>query len=130
MRFVLLIAACLALPACRKDETVSGYAGVGSVWVLRDLGGAAYAARATIAFPRQGRIEGEAPCNRWFAAQNAPYPWFEAGPVGSTRMACAGAGAEAAFFAALARVTLAEVAGDVLILRDEAGFEMVFERVE
>ena len=51
---------------------------------------------------------------------------LRAGPIAATRRACGELDAEAAFFAALADVSLAEVSGPVLALSNEAGVEMVF----
>ncbi len=118
------------MKASGKDETISGYATPGVTWTLSELGGAPYPTRATLTFPpEEGQIAGKAPpCNSYSATQSAPYPWFEAGgPVAATKRACPDLPAETAFFDALARVTLAEVAGEVLILSTEDGFEMVFQ---
>lgn len=123
---VLAAAAFVFMKASGRDETISGYADPDVTWTLIELGGAPFKARATISFPEEGRIAGEAPCNSYRATQSAPYPWFEAGAIAATRRACPELAAEAAFFDALARVTLAEVAGEVLILSAEDGFEMVF----
>lgn len=86
----IAVAVCiaLALSACRGDETVSGYGAADRVWVLESVDGMPFAARAELEFPEQGKIAGQAPCNRFFADQSAPYPWFKPGPIGATRMAC------------------------------------------
>jgi heat shock protein HslJ len=55
-----------------------------------------------------------------------PYPWFDAGPIASTRLACPALDAEVAFFAALGQATLIEVGGDTLILSNPDGLKMVF----
>jgi len=123
---IIALAAFIFVKAAGKDETISGYATPGVTWTLSELSGTPYPARATLTFPEEGRIAGKAPCNDYSATQNAPYPWFEAGPVAATKRACPDLPAETAFFDALARVTLAEVAGEVLILSTEDGFEMVF----
>jgi len=81
-------------------------------------------------FPETGKIAGLAPCNRYSGTMEAPYPWFEAGQVVSTRMACPDMQAEAAYLAALASMTQSEVSGNILILRDDAGHEMVFKASE
>ena len=124
---IIALAAFIFVKASGKDETISGYATPGVTWTLTELGGAPFPARATLTFPEQGQIAGKAPCNSYSATQSAPYPWFEVGPVAATKRACPDLPAEAAFFDALARVTLAEVAGEVLILSTEDGFEMVFQ---
>ena len=126
MKPLLLIpAAALLLSAC-KDETISGYADAGVVWSLVELDGAAFQASATLSFPEKGRIAGQAPCNSYSGTQTAPYPWFETGPILSTKRACPDLNAETAFFAALSKVNIAEVSGSTLILSNETGRQMVF----
>ena len=116
----------LSLTAC-ADETISGYADPDATYRLVELGGEPFPARATIRFPEEGRLEGDAPCNRWFAKQNVPYPWFEAGSIGATKRGCADLALETAFFEALGAMTLVEVQGPVLILSDDDGRSMVFQ---
>ena len=122
--------ALLALAACRTDETVRAYGGADRVWTLKELGGAPFPTTATLTFPKAGEIAGQGPCNRYFGAMKAPYPWFKAGPIGSTRMACPNLNAETAFLNALKAVTLSEVAGDTLILSNTDGLEMVFKATD
>lgn len=131
-----MIRAALVLPLlagllhCTGDETLSGYGAQGVTWRLQEMDGAPYPAKATLTFPEEGRIAGEAPCNSFSGAQTVPYPWFRAEQVAATRRACPELEAEAAFFRALSEMTLAEVAGDTLILKTEDGREMVFRAVE
>ena len=119
----------LVLTACTGDETLHAYGAGGAEWRLTELDGAPFAARATLEFPEPGRIAGQAPCNRFFGAQTAPYPWFSVQRVGATMMACPDLEQEHRYLTALEAMTLSEVAGDVLILSNEAGFEMVFTRI-
>ncbi len=123
----------LTLPALLApylaDETVSGHALRDVSYVLQGVGDSAAAARFTIAFPTEGRIEGEGPCNRFSARQTAPYPWFAVEGLVSTKRACPALAEESAYLEALAAMTLAEASGPVLILSDDTGREMVF-RVE
>jgi len=120
----------LGLGSCNADETVAGYGGADRLWELTELDGQPFDQRATLTFPETGKISGQAPCNRYFAAMEAPYPWFHAGPVAATRMACPELDAETAFLSALADMTQSEVSGDVLILRNDTGREMVFTASE
>ena len=129
MRFLALIPLLLAA-ACRGDETVASYGAGDGLWHLTGIDGAAFAARATLSFPERGRIAGEAPCNSYSGRMEAPYPWFEATDIAATRRACPDLAAEAAFFDALSEMTLAEVAGDTLILSTPEGREMIFARVQ
>ena len=109
------------------DETVRAYGAADHVWRLVELDGQPFAARATLHFPDVGRIQGRAPCNSYGADMTAPYPWFEVGPILSSRSACGDLEDERRFFDALRAATQAEVSGDTLILRDDAGREMVFK---
>ena len=122
----LALPALLGLSGCFGDETVSAYGAAGKTWQLVELEGSPFMGRATLSFPEPGRISGEAPCNRFTAAQEVPYPWFDAGPIAATRMACPELDQETAFLAALERATLVEVLGDTLILKDDSGVLMVF----
>jgi heat shock protein HslJ len=81
-------------------------------------------------FTEDGKIAGNAPCNSYSGTLSAPYPWFEVTELTATRAACAGLEAEGYYFAALIAMTQSEVAGDVLILRNEDGHEMVFKAAE
>ncbi len=123
----LAIPALLSLAACGPDETISGYAVDGAVYHLVSLDGAAFTAPATIAFPNEGTVAGQGPCNSYTADQNTYYPWFELGPIASTRRACPELAAETQFFEALAAMSFSEVSGDILLLTGEGGREMTFE---
>lgn len=108
------------------DETLAAYAPADR-YRLTDLNGAPFEAEAMLDIRTPGQISGTAPCNSYSAAQTAPYPWFAAGPIRATRMACPDLPAEQAYFAALAAMTLAEAAGDILILSNTDGGQMVFQ---
>lgn len=116
----------LALMGCQTDETISGFAGTYTVWTLSDISGADFPARATIELLKPGQIAGQAPCNRYFASQDVPYPWFKVGPIGATKMACPELTHETVFLATLSRMSLAEVTGTTLILSNDDGETMVF----
>lgn len=121
----------LILAACRGDETLASYGGEGKVWLLRELDGAAFPARATLEFPGGGRIAGVAACGRYSAAMTVPYPWFQSGPPEMSLSSCPDPAAEdlaaqTAFVKALAAMEFAEISGPVLILSNSAGREMLF----
>lgn len=120
-----LIVATLAA-SCERDETLTAYGASDRTWTLQSLDGAPFAARATLTFPAEGSVAGMAPCNSFRGRQSAPYPWFAAGPLLTTRRACPDLKAEQAFLRALEDMSLAEIAGDVLILSNDQGREMVF----
>jgi len=129
LRFALVFSV-IGLGQCSADETVAGYGGAEQVWTLTELDGTQFSKTATLSFPERGKIAGQAPCNRYFATMDAPYPWFEAGPIGATRMACPDLDAETLFLSALSEMTQSEVSGDTLVLRNDAGREMVFKATE
>ncbi len=123
----LIALAFIMTTACQTDESVTAFAGNVTVFTLQSIDGVAFAARATIDVSTAGKISGHGPCNRYFTEQAAPYPWFSAGEIGSTRMACPDLTAEAQFFDALRAMTLVEVLGGTLILSDDNGREMLFQ---
>ncbi|MDZ7710362.1 MAG: META domain-containing protein [Roseovarius sp.] len=129
MRTALLLIAMSLLGYC-QDETVSGHGGQTTTWVLHSLDGTPVSARATLTFPGEGVIAGEAPCNRYSAQQTVPYPWFAAERIISTKRACPDLDAENRYLRALSEMTLSEVAGETLILSNDAGREMLFRAEE
>ena len=124
-RAAIALALVLSLAAC-TDETISRYARPDAVYALTKLDGAAFGAKATITFPAKGAARGEGPCNAWSATQSAPYPWIALGPIASTRRACPELASEAAFFEALAEMTVAVAEDGVLTLSNDEGRQMVF----
>ncbi|KIN73946.1 META domain-containing protein [Sulfitobacter guttiformis] len=131
MKKLLLLSTLLTvLVACRSDETVRAYGAGDRIWTLKLLNDVPFPATATLTFPKTGEIAGQGPCNRYFGAMKVPYPWFDAGPIGSTRMACPDFEAETAFLQALEAATLSDVLGDTLILSNTEGLEMVFKATD
>ncbi len=130
MKAALLLALFLALPAVLAaylvDETVSGYAD-GEVYRLIELDGAPFTARATLDVSTPGQVSGEGPCTRFSAAQSVPYPWIEIGPIRATKRACPQLAEEAVYFTALSEMSLAEALGNILILTNDKGRELVFQ---
>lgn len=116
------------LAACQRDETVYSYGASGDDWILETLNGQPVAVPVTLALPKAGRLSGQGPCNQYSATQKAPYPWFEVGPLMSTKRACAALDFEATYFEALSKMTLSEVSGDVLILSNDEGSALEFTR--
>ena len=125
-RAAALLGLVLAAGCAAGDETLSAYGAAGRVWVLERIGETPASPGITLDASVPGRIAGQGPCNTYSAEQTAPYPWFSLGPIAATRRACPDMAAEAAFFDALRRATIAEVSGDLLILSNTDGLEMVF----
>lgn len=122
-----LFLASYVLIASAADETLRAYGGKNHVWTLAELNGAPFQATATLTFPQAGVIAGNGPCNLYHGTLTVPYPWFETGPIASTRRACPDLKAEAAFFQALEAASLSEITGDTLILSDDNGVLLVFK---
>lgn len=97
-----------------------------TAFTLKKVNGSAIDYSANIRFLPDGKVAGSAPCNRYFSVNKVPYPWFELGPIGSTKMACPELQHESAFLKALARMTLAEVSGNVLLLSNDADESLEF----
>ena len=113
----LSLITALALFGCDRDETAAAYGAADAVWVLQEIDGASFPARASLEFGKDGAVSGEAPCNIFSTNNSVPYPWFKAGPIAATKRACPDLKAEAQYLDALSRMTQIEVLGDVLILR-------------
>ena len=117
----------LLLAGCIGDETATAYGAADKTWMLEELGGASFSARATLVFPEPGKIAGEAPCNSYSASMTVPYPWFEAGPLATTRRLCPQISAEETYLQALSDMTLIEALGDTLILSNDTETTMIFK---
>lgn len=107
---------------------MSGQTDTADIWVLSALNETPASARITLEFPEEGRIAGQAPCNRYFATQPLPLPWFKANNIGATKMACPNLDLESRYFGLLEKMTTAEIAGDILILRGDSGETLVFNK--
>ena len=114
------------LTTCGPDETISGFADPEARYRLTSLDGEGFIANAYIRFPEPGQVTGTGPCNSFSADQRVPYPWFELGPIATTRRACPDLAAEADYFAALSEMQFAEVFDQTLLLTNDAGREMLF----
>lgn len=125
MRYVILF---LVLMGCVKDETVAGFLPKDTSFQLTEVNGNPAPYQANIQFGEKGRVTGSAPRNRYFATNDAPYPWFALSEIGSTKMAGPDLTHEVMFFNTLKSMTLAEVSGPVLILSNDAGQTLTFQQ--
>lgn len=114
------------LSFCQGDETISGYLSADAVWTLETINGVGFDARATLTFPEEGKVAGDAPCNSYSGTQIVPYPWIGIENLAVTRKACSELPQETTFLATLTDMTIAEVSGNTLILTNDQGNEMVF----
>ncbi|SPJ30096.1 META domain-containing protein [Falsiruegeria mediterranea] len=126
----LLILPFLALLQCSSDETIAAYGAAGLTWELQSIDAGRFSVPITLTFPETGRIAGQAPCNAYRATLDAPYPWFELKAFGADTSECPHLVEEGTYFAALLLMTQSEVSGNTLILRSDAGNEMVFTASE
>ncbi|GAB5435404.1 META domain-containing protein [Falsiruegeria mediterranea] len=126
----LLILPFLALLQCSSDETIAAYGAAGLTWELQSIDAGRFSVPITLTFPKTGRIAGQAPCNAYRATLDAPYPWFELKAFGADTSECPHLVEEGTYFAALLSMTQSEVSGNTLILRSDAGNEMVFTASE
>lgn len=108
------------------DETLRRYGAADRIWELTTLNGEAFEAEATITFPERNRVAGLGPCNRYFSTNTTPYPWFEIGPIASTRRSCPDIKAEQAFFEALRAAQTAIIEGETLTFSTDDAPSLVF----
>lgn len=126
----ILIALLLGLFVLTPDETVRRYGGADRTWILVEMGEKPLGGEITLTFPKRHRLAGEAPCNRFNTTNITPYPWFDAGPITSTRRSCPEMDTERAFFSALETATIAVVEGDTLTFSSEEETLLVFKAAE
>ncbi len=119
----------LTLSACLQDETVAAFDD-DQIWTLQEPDNSLFEATASLSFKDDGKVTGQAPCNTFFTEQTKPYPWIGFGPIGTTRMICTDIEAEKRFLSALMEMTLVEVSGEVMILSNDAGRQMLFKATQ
>lgn len=124
-----LLLAALALSACvttgGADETALAPDVSRMDWTLTEVDGKTPAYSATLNLAEAGRIVGQAPCNRYFAALTREGNSFVPGPIGATRMACLHMVGEAEYLALLSGITTAAQGPGLLVLSG-GGHEMRF----
>ena len=112
------------------DDALAAYGAGDLVWRLTEVDGAAAPASLTLEFAEDGAVSGAAPCNRFAAQNTAPYPWFALSPILATKRACPALAQEQEYLTLLQSITQSEVLDNVLILRNDAGQEMVFIAID
>lgn len=108
------------------SATLGGAQDNETIWKLQTIDGEAFEARATLSFPAPAQIAGTTPCNSFFGVQTQPMPGFGAARLGITQRICMHFQQEAEYITALRDMTISEFDGNRLVLRNEAGREMVF----
>lgn len=114
-----------AAPALAEDPPLTG-----TEWTLLAIDGKKVTATATLTLAEDGKIAGQAPCNRYFTANTATLPALALEAIGATRMACEALDAETAYFSALGAMTEAQVHDGHLILTGPDGRTMEYYRPE
>jgi len=125
IRFALVL---LALSACTDAVPLDTVGYSDGTWRLESINDRLFTARATLEFPTRRQMVGSAPCNSYSATLRAPFPRVRTTGIVSTEIACDALADEARFFEALAAMTIAEPGPGSLILHDEAGNQMIFQR--
>jgi heat shock protein HslJ len=93
----------------------------GTEWRLESLGQGLVLPGASLAFSDPGRVSGNASCNRFFGPAQIERDRLRLGPLGASRMACAGPvmEQEQRYLAALQRAYRFEVQGRTLLIHTE-----------
>ena len=129
IREILLVFFYLSSPF--RNETLTAYAGETDWLILEEIDGLPVRAQMMLDLSRPGRVSGSGPCGVFNGDITVPYPWFGIADfwhVTSGSCQRDDRAAQARFFAVFTRMAFAEIAGDVLILSNAEGEEMVFRR--
>lgn len=116
-----LFALAFVMALLRSDETIRNYGMGEDLWRVTHLNGAPFDAIATIKFTGRYKMAGNAPCNSYRTRMEIPFPWFQVGPIASTRTSCPELTQEQAFLAALRATTIATIEHGVLTLSNDDG---------
>jgi heat shock protein HslJ len=109
----------------------------GTSWVLEQINDAAGARPAangsqpTLDFGTDGRVTGNATCNRFFGPYTQDGATLSVGMLASTMMACTDESwneQEQAYMAALGAAEQAQIVGDTLVISGADGVELRFTR--
>lgn len=128
LRFIL--AAIFATIVVHPLAAQTGAIPPDTTWRLETVAGEDVTAEVTLQIAADGTVSGNASCNQYTGQNTAVLPEFALGPVAVTRMACPDMTTEAAYLAALALVTRAEMDDGRLVLSDADGSQMVFAPAE
>ena len=126
--FWILVNMLVAVSGFPDDETLTGYAERDAVYELVELDGEAVSVSAFVRFPGRKSMEARSPCFAYSGRLSAPMPWFEFQQADRVAYSCIEQPVEDTFADALAQSTLAEVSGGIIILSDDTGPRLVFQR--
>jgi heat shock protein HslJ len=101
----------------------------GTTWRLAAIDGRRFPAPVTVSLTTDGRIEGQAPCNRFTADYTGRWPDLTFDAVTATELACDDLALERAFFGAMGRVNRGEHTDDGIRFRTPDGTYLDFVRV-
>ena len=122
-----MVTVLTTLCACQPLPLEMSFEASSRIWTLVEIDGEPFRATATLRFGKGNRINGRAPCNRYFAKQSGTYPSFSIGPVGITRRACPDLASEAKFLHAIERADTAAIEEGLLVLTGPEGLKLVFK---
>lgn len=120
----LTLATLLAATACVAPGQAEPL--TGTEWHLVGIEGQRAPAPLTLIFAEDGKVAGQAPCNRWFAKNGATLPALSLAGIGATEMACPDLAAEQIYFEALAAMQRVEQAETHLFLIGAEGRVLEF----
>ncbi|MFV2002625.1 MAG: META domain-containing protein [Paracoccaceae bacterium] len=123
----MFLAIPILLSVVVNGEAVPGSVDHNTTYRLIEIDTVPFQRLATISFPAPGTIRGKGPCNSFAAELTAPLPRIQIGAIRATRRGCPDLAQETLFFNALESMMWIEISGATLILRNEAGRELVFQ---
>lgn len=130
MRIVVLICTLFLVAACGRDESLTNFLPAGSEWQLRQMNRIDVSERFVVRFKKRGKFTIQAPCNRGSGKLTVPYPWFETSDIAITRKACQALETEGRMLTQFRNMSLAEVFSNVLLLTNDQGSSMTFQRIK
>lgn len=122
--FVLVLLICFVV--CQVDEILIGYGVVDKIWVLCSIDGVIYLVSVILMFFVEGLVSGKVFCNSFLVEQILFYLWFLFVGLCVICVVCVDFDQEQIFFIVLGGMIFVEIVGDVLILFNDKGGEMVF----
>jgi hypothetical protein len=116
----------LFLKFCQTDETLAAYAEQDRDYQITEVLGQPAAFTAALRFPGRMRFQIETPCAVLDGRITAPLPWFEAQKITFAPRPCDDSPWQTDLMKILKTVTLAEIAGDTILLSSDARVALVF----
>lgn len=119
----------LFLYVCQTDETLAGYAERHVAYHLVEQAGQDNVPSTIFRITGRKQFSVTTPCGSFAGRFTAPLPWIEIPEPNHTPAPCEETAAVALVIGDLTKATLAEIAGDVIMLSDDAGPILTFRRM-